>query len=202
MLPKSARLFLFAAVLACAHAKAAPAPRFIAADEPGACAGGRIASSEDLSTFAHCRTVTGDLTIDRTDLTDLAALSELRLVTGALTIQGNARLRNLEGLERLERVGALELRSNGLYGTHGIESLRAVGRLVIADHPFLISLHGFSKLERVDTLVVSHNPRIAAQLGLFPSLRLGERIMALHANRGLSHDEVAQLIAFAHRSQP
>jgi len=148
-----------------------------------------------MEAYAPCRTVTGDLVLERTDLTDLAALSELRSVTGALTIRGNARLRNLNGLDHLARVGSLELRSNGLYGTRGLESLREVGRLVIADNSLLISLNGFRNLVHVETLLVSHNPRIAAQLGLFPSLSRVERTLTLHANLGLSRNDVAHLLA-------
>src|SRR6187399_200044 len=108
MLPKSARMFLFAAVLASAHAHGAPStsgPPTL----PGTCAGGRITSAVAAAAFAGCRAIQGDLTIQGTDMSDLSALSELRSVSGALTIRENPNLRNLEGLERLERVGSFRL---------------------------------------------------------------------------------------------
>lgn len=195
MLPKSARLFLFAAVLASAHAKGAPVPLTAPAHGPGSCAGGRIASAADAAAFASCRTVTGDLAIEGSDLTDLTALSELHGVSGTLTIRDNSKLRSLTGLEHLESLTSLELRGNGLYDTRGIEGLRRVETLVIADNRLLISLRGFRNLEHVDALVVSHNSRIAAQLGLFPALGRVEGAVLVRSNLGLSGHDVAGLLA-------
>jgi hypothetical protein len=195
MLPKSARLFLFAAVLASAHAKGAPAPLSAPAQGPAPCAGGRIASAADAAAFAACRTVTGDLTIEGTDLTDLTALSELHRVNGGLTIRDNPKLRSLTGLEHLESLTSLELCGNGLYDTRGIEGLRRVETLVIAHNRLLISLHGFRNLEHVDALFVSHNSRVAAQLGLFPALGRVEGAVLVRSNLGLSGDDVARLLA-------
>jgi hypothetical protein len=201
MLPKSARLFLFASVLACAHARGAPVSPSLERG-PGVCAGGRIASAIDAAAFASCRAVTGDLTIEGTTLSDLSALSELRSVSGALTIRENAGLRSLAGLEHLERAGSVSLSANGLYGTRGIEGLRQVGTLVIAHNRFLISLGGFRNLQRVETLRVSHNPRISAQLGLFPALVRVESGLAVHSNGGLSREEVARLLDRARGGRP
>ncbi|HWP08634.1 MAG TPA: hypothetical protein VNN72_22990 [Polyangiaceae bacterium] len=195
MLPKSSRLFLFAAVLASAHAKGTPGSPSTSAHGPGTCASGRIASVADAEAFGRCRTVTGDLTIEGTDLTDLGALSELRAVTGALTIRNNANLRSLTGLEHLERLTSLELRENGLYDTRGVEGLRRVETLVIANNRHLISLRGFRNLEHVDALFVSRNPRIAAQLGLFPALGRVEGAVLVHSNLGLSDHDLARLLA-------
>jgi hypothetical protein len=195
MLPKSARLFLFGAVLACANAKGAPGPSSPAAHGPRTCKGGRITTAADAAAFAGCRAVSGDLTIEGTDLSDLSALSALHTVSGALTIRHNARLRDLGGLEHVERVGSLELTANGLFGTRGIEGLRQVETLVIASNRLLISLGGFRNLERVDTLIINHNPRIAAQLGLFPALSRVEHGLAVRSNLGLSRDDVEQLLA-------
>lgn len=195
MLPKSARLFLLAAVLASAHAHGAPAAESGVARGPDRCAGGRIENARDAQAFAGCRGVAGDLRIEGTDLSDLSALSELRSVSGALSIRDNAKLGDLAGLERLERVGTLTLRGNGLYSTRGIERLREIGTLVIASNRRLISLRGFRNLARVGTLVVSNNPRVCAQLGLFPALNRVEQHLAVRSNAGLSRNEVASLFA-------
>jgi hypothetical protein len=194
MLPKSARLFLLAAILASESAHGAPvlsAP----GRGSGACPGGRIANAFDAAAFVSCRSVTGDLTIEGTDLSDLSALSELRSVTGALTIRENTALRSLDGLEHLERAGSLSLRANGLYGTRGVERLRQVGTLVIENNRFLISLRGFRNLERADALRVTHNPRLCGHFGLFPALVHVEHGLAVGSNSGLSRDDVASLLA-------
>jgi hypothetical protein len=121
-------------------------------------------------------------------------LSALRSVSGALTIRENAALRNLDGLNRLERVGSLSLRENGLYGTRGLENLRQVDTLVISGNRLLISLRGFRGLARLGTLVLSGNPRVCAQLGLFPALTRVERV-SVSSNFGLSREDVAGLLA-------
>jgi hypothetical protein len=195
MLPKSARLLLLAAVLASGSARGAPTVEAGAATTSRACAGGRIANARDAAAFAGCRAVRGDLSIERTDLSDLSALSELRSVSGALLIRENAKLRDLGGLERLERVGSLVLLANGLYGTGGIEGLRRAGSLVVASNPLLISLKGFSNLAHVDTLVVSRNPRVCARLGLFPALTSVRQRLSVTSNLGLSRGEVMSLFA-------
>jgi len=195
MLPKSARLFLFAAVLASSHAHGATKAEPGEARRPGRCAGGRITDQREAIAFTGCQAVIGNLTIEGTDLSDLSALSELRSVSGAFTIRANPKLRNLDGLERLEHVGTLVLRANGLYGTRGIEGLREIDTLVITNNRLLISLQGFRNLTRVGTLVVSSNARICAQIGLFPALSRVERRFDVISNYGLSQDDVASLFA-------
>jgi hypothetical protein len=193
MLPKSVRLFLLAAVLASESAQGSPRIESSAADGPGRCAGGRIGNAEQAKAFATCRRVAGDLTIERTDLLDLSALSELRSVSGALVVRDNAKLRSLEGLGRLEHAGSLTLHANGLYGTQGLEALLRVETLVITSNPRLISLRGFRNLERVGTLVVSKNSRVCARMGLFPALNRVEKHLTVSSNFGLSSEEVANL---------
>ena len=134
MLPKFARLFLFATVLASTNAHGAPGAESSRAREPGRCLGGRITNASEAASFAGCRTVTGDLAIEHSDLSDLSALAELRSVSGALVIRDNLRFRDLRGLERLERAGSLTLHANGLYTTRGVESLRQVGMLVVTSN--------------------------------------------------------------------
>jgi len=189
MLPKTARLLLLSAILAASNAKAAPTR----ASGPGTCQGGRITNLGEAAAFAGCRAVTGNLIIERSELSDLSALSELRSVSGELAIRDNPMLRDLDGLERLERAGSLTLHANGLYRTVGLEGLRQVGTLSITKNPLLISLRGFNHLRRVDTLVVSNNPRICAQLGWFPALVRVERSLTVHSNFGLSRHDVARL---------
>jgi len=202
MLPKSVRLFLLAAVLASESAQGSPRVASTAVHGPERCAGGRIGNAEQAKAFASCRTIAGDLTIERTDLSDLSALSELRSVSGALVVRDNAKLRSLDGLGRLEHAGSLTLHANGLYGTRGLEGLRRVETLVITKNPRLISLRGFRNLERVGTLVVSKNSRVCARMGLFPALNRVEKRLTLSANFGLSREEVASLSARAQRGLP
>jgi len=78
---------------------------------------------------------------------------------------------------------------------HKYELWRRVETLVIANNRHLISLRGFRNLEHVDALFVSRNPRIAAQLGLFPALGRVEGAVLVHSNLGLSDHDLARLLA-------
>jgi hypothetical protein len=202
MLPKPARLLLLAAVLASTHARGAPKVETVEAPRPDRCNGGRVTNEQNAVAFAGCRVVTGDLAIEGTELSDLSAFSELRSVRGALTIRSNAKLRTLYGLEHLEHAGTLVLRANGLYGTRGLEGLRQLDTLVIANNRLLISLRGFRNLERVGTLVVEGNARICAQVGLFPALQSVDERLTVTSNYGLSRDEVADLFARSRAGLP
>ena len=67
-----------------------------------------------------CDTITGTLRIedgDGTDITDLTPLRALRYINGDLIVYDNDELKNLEGLEGIQRVGSnLEVRYNSALG--------------------------------------------------------------------------------------
>src|SRR5262245_50852444 len=68
------------------------------------CPGATLHSESDAERFAACQVVEGDLTIAASDLEDLSALSDLRQVTGKLTITGNPQLYSARGLSELREV--------------------------------------------------------------------------------------------------
>jgi hypothetical protein len=155
-------LVQFAAVLVAlaANACAAPGGRPVvsAASANVACVGGVIRTESDAELYSRCGSVTGDLSIVGSELTELSALSGLQRVSGKLEIAGNSALDDLSGLERLEQVGTLSIRDNAdLDDLSGLQNLRRVGSVVVSGNPELASLRGLQGLTRVDTLVLEHN---------------------------------------------
>lgn len=139
-----------------------------------------------------CFSLEGDLVIERSALTDLSALSELRDVRGSLRIEdnsalttlsglvdvrvsgdlvidGNARLADLAGLDGTDELTALTLRANdALRDLSGLRSLREItGDALVSDNRALGSLAG---LDRVDTiggdLILEQNDQLTSLTGL------------------------------------
>ena len=182
------------------------------------CAGGVVQSTAELDRFAACDVVTGDLEIRGGDALDLRGLANLRRVDGSLVIADNPKLSSLSGLARLRRVERLELRDNpeltslrglegvrdldalvlrknGLRNVKGLDNLRTVGDLIVANHRRLLSLSALGQLREARSIRIEKNPQLAAQPGLLPSLvRVGESV-ELSANGGLSASDVRALVA-------
>ena len=108
----------------------------------------RIENQSDLDAFNSryptCKVIYGDLIIEEKgqgDITNLAALKNIREVKGALTIKGNASLNTLEGLSNLELVGApITIQDNSALTTlRGLRNLDlAALNASVADRPALI----------------------------------------------------------------
>lgn len=175
------------------------------------CPGGMLRSSADAAAYAACTIVQGDLSIAGTDLTDLSSLSQLRQVTGTLTVTRNAELDELSGLENLRSVGALEVSynpeldtlsgldglieadklvivGNGIYNGNGLGQLRRVGSLVIEGNRKLNSLSGVRSLKQAGAVTIENNPMLCA-LGMLPSLHRVDSPLRLRGNRGISRRE-------------
>jgi hypothetical protein len=186
-------------------------------------AGGlRIEGSElaSLDALANLTRVSGALVISHNaQLTELAGLQNLRSV-GSLEIRSNPELsslagleslevsrrvsivenpslRHLNGLTRLTRLSSLVLSKNGLYRTSGLEGLREVGDLVIAQNRYLISLAGLKNLTRARSVSIRENRRICAQSGLLPQLTQVDGRLELNANSGLFAADLLRLTARA-----
>jgi hypothetical protein len=145
------------------------------------------------------RIVEGDLTIsNRSSLDELA---ELEIVTGTLTIEGNTRLQNLEGLENLRAVGGLVVRENlSLATMDSLANLRHAKTVSIVGNPRLENLHGLESLKEVDRLVVTKNG-IFCTSGLNGLERAGEVIVSenprLLSLRGLANLRSARDVTIA-----
>jgi hypothetical protein len=130
-------------------------PSLIRAPIQGHCASARIAARSDLANVASCEIVDGDLMIDSVGIAELSMLGRLQQVTGTLTIAGEPRLRNLNGLERLQSVGNLVLINNAkLADIRALGSLRRADGITIMNHPTLESLAGLEGLKSLLGLVI------------------------------------------------
>lgn len=142
-----------------------------------------IDTAGDLARLAGIWCVTGDVTVSRTELTDLSALSSLVEVGGNLGIGtypadcsgcgllGNGQLRSLHGLEQLRRVGRwLEVLDQapdpGVTDLTGLSGLRQAGGLMIVSPVQLVDLHGLERLTRLDSLYVENAGQLTSLNGL------------------------------------
>src|SRR5262245_11246880 len=94
----------------------------------------REAASADTATAsseAAPRIVEGDL--DISNETSLENYANLEIVTGTLTIVGNTRLENLDGLSKLRAVGHLVITENlSLTNIEGLSGLRHAKNVIIS----------------------------------------------------------------------
>lgn len=120
------------------------------------CEGGVARNDAGLTRYEHCALITGDLAIS--GVTSLSALSQLRGVSGRLSVSNTTELEGLEGLEHLATVKQLELRGNShLLGLSGLEQLRHAGEIVIHGNPELRTLSGLEGIEQLEGLSVSRS---------------------------------------------
>src|SRR5262245_55859013 len=139
------------------------------------------------------RIVEGDL--DISNESSLEKYSDLEVVTGTLTIVGNTRLENLDGLARLRRVGRLVISENlALTNVEGLARLRHARSVTIQGNPRLENLRGLESLKKIDRLVVTQNG-IFSTAGLSGLTEVGELVISknrrLLSLSGLSELEVA-----------
>jgi hypothetical protein len=114
-----------------------------------------VDSHAKLAELRGCREVAGDLRIEGTNVTSLAALSALVRVSGQLDISDNRHLTTLKGLDRLARVGQLSLRNNPrLASVSALTRLNAVRSLVIEGAPALGDSSGLEGISDLDALTI------------------------------------------------
>ena len=117
----------------------------------------------DLCTGSCGIHVYGDLVIQSTDATDLAALSCVDFVDGGVTISDNAYLTDLSGLNGLWDIGPDFTEWEGWRGRSG-------AGLEISDNPALEVIDGFESLTRLaNTLFIENNASLKRIAG-FPLL--------------------------------
>src|SRR5690606_25832118 len=102
--------------------------------------------------YPNCTEVSGNLTIQGANITDLTPLSNLTSVGGFLRIYDNLSLTNLDGLSNLTSVGRfLDIFNNSnLTNLDGLSNLTSVGEyLNIFNNSNLTNLDGLSNLTSV-----------------------------------------------------
>lgn len=163
------------AASACASRTAAP----LASAETVTCPGGTIRSAADAASYGACNVVHGDLTVSAADLEDLTALSSLHQVTGTLRITDCPALDDLDGLQNLSSVGALELHQlSDLDDLAGLENLGSAGRVEVTANSELATLQGLQGLHALERLVVSGNSRLYNANGLGELHAVGVLVVA------------------------
>jgi hypothetical protein len=83
-----------------------------AARSPVECEGGVVHRASDAARFEGCQTIVGDLRIVGTDLKQLSAFEQVRIVSGSVAITDNPKLVSVSGLKGLESARAVEIRNN------------------------------------------------------------------------------------------
>ena len=118
-------------------------------------------SATSLASFCSAyNAISGDLTLDRTDLSSMAVFSCLCEVGGDVSITGNTALSSLGGLERLGTVGGdVSIENNDLLPDYtGLSSLETItGTLTVGTGNALITdMVGFDTLTSVGNLDISN----------------------------------------------
>lgn len=131
------------------------------APEPQAVPSVARCTSDDttpLASLAGCREVEGDVRVAGTSLRDLALLTGLRSISGALSIENNSRLVSLDGLEHLLSVSDLRLVDNPkLADVSGLSGLSRARRISVIGHPELRVFAGVDAVTALDALVIGDN---------------------------------------------
>src|SRR5690606_24969062 len=140
-----------------------------------------LTSQTEVDAFAtnypNCTEVSGNLTIQGANITDLTPLSNLTSVGEYLYIYNNSSLTNLDGLSNLTSVGGfLSIHNNlSLTNLNGLSNLTSVGGyLRISSNSNLTNLNGLSNLTSVGGfLSICYNLNLTNNHGLkhFKSVR-------------------------------
>src|SRR5690606_35741362 len=116
-------------------------------------------SQADIDAFAtnypNCTEVSGNLTIQGANITDLTPLSNLTSVGGYLNIDYNSSLTNLDGLNNLTSIGGyLNIYYNSnLTNLDGLSNLTSVGAdLVIQSNSSLTDISGLQNINPASIL--------------------------------------------------
>lgn len=150
-------------------------------------------SQQDVTLLSECKQARADLQLQAVDIYDLTALSRLQTVRGELSIgpiSGDGVLPSLDGLDRLQSVGALSIQNlpqledlqglgmlvhagnvdiracRGLRDLFGLDTLREVsGRLRLVNNAALTTLQGTPALRALDELVIDSNASLTSLRG-------------------------------------
>jgi hypothetical protein len=139
--------------------------------------------------------VTGDLYIQGTSLTNLSLLHCLERVEGSLVIGGNAGLRDLSGLSGLTTVGGLVINDNdALTDLSGLSGLTTVGYLSITLNDALEDLSGLSGLTTVGVGLEIRFNNVLGDISALSGLSACAGNMYIDYNAALCQDDVDALV--------
>ncbi len=187
---KALAVVVAAMTVACSGTAQRPAE--VAAAQPAnACQGDAVYGNAALERVSGCSEIQGDLRIS--GVTSLEPLAGLTKVHGTLTIEDSPKLADFAGLEQLSEVDTLVVKRTGAFKAEGLEGLRVVKRLAVAENPRLISIAGLNQVREVGQVVIIDNPRLSGFYGLLPGLEHNPSRVMIEGNRGLAKAETAAL---------
>ncbi|MEM6317398.1 MAG: hypothetical protein AAF960_06990 [Bacteroidota bacterium] len=119
-----------------------------------------LKSQAEVDAFRGCEAIGGELIIgffftdDKSDITSIANLSQLKRVQGRLAIANNPNLTDLRGLEQVENVGSVALKNNtDLRNVDALENLTQIEfNLEIQNCPSLSNINGVRNLNFVQRI--------------------------------------------------
>lgn len=153
-----------------------------------------IREQADMQALRNCWEVRANVTIEKSNLTNLAGLEGVQRITGSLTIRENDKLTSLSGLEGLMWVQELHVLSNpDLVDLDGVKNVTfhsdstetEILLVEIDDNASLRTLAGLRGLQEAFDLTISRNPLLTDLQGLENLARLGE-FMSIKQNARLS----------------
>ncbi len=128
-----------------------------------------LTTQADINNFNFI-SVTGNLTINSSEITNLNGLSSLNSVGGDFFLYQNSALTNLNGLSNLTSVGRdlIMIRNHNLINLDGLSNLNSIGgELNIFDNTSLTNLDGLSNRTFIgENLEISHNTVLTNLSGL------------------------------------
>jgi hypothetical protein len=187
---KACAVVVAAMTVACSGTAQRPAE--VAAAQPAqACQTDTVYGNAALERVSGCAEIEGDLRIS--GVTSLKPLAGLKQVHGTLTIEDSPKLADMAGLEDLSQVDTLVVTRTGAFTTQGLEGVRKIGRLAIAQNPRLNSIAGLNQVREVGQVVIVDNPRLSAYYGLLPALEHNPSRVVVEGNRGLASADTAAL---------
>jgi hypothetical protein len=124
-------------------------------------------TSLDVQSLGGAWCVTGDLSIKKTALVDLADLSSLVAVGGTVSVEDNPSLTSLHGLENVRRVMKLSLfRNASLESLGALSRLKTLSSLQVYVNPKLIDLGGLQGVAAISWAEVVNNAGLTSLTGL------------------------------------
>jgi hypothetical protein len=149
-----------------------------------------LMSSLDIQMLAGVETITGDVSISNSGLTNLIGLESLKTIGGNLLVDHNASLQALVGSGLINLVtvaGDIRIDYNPALTVIRLPSLVNAGSIVIRENSALTTLDGFDALVKVDgRLFVEDNVKLAKITGLQSVTSVGSLEMVGNAAKTIS----------------
>jgi hypothetical protein len=123
---------------------------------------------DDFGAFEH-QVVNGSLTISDgqpSDITNLSALSTIKIVVEDLNIYSSQNLVNLQGLNNIETTGRLNISYSSLTSLEGLEGLVSTRVITLSNNNSLESISSLENLSELSQLFVHDNLLITTLVGL------------------------------------